>query len=88
MIKVIEEDFLKVKKDRELLEREMQMDKKMKEVMESAKEMERKVEAAMEQMKILDFDFDGECNERKQLVAEVVKIIKGKVSQSAGKGGM
>ncbi len=64
------------------------MDKKMKEVMEFAKEMERKVGAAMEEIKILDFNFDEECNERKWLVTEVVKIIKGKVSQSAGKGGM
>jgi small-conductance mechanosensitive channel len=79
-IKGMEEELRKERKNRELLEKEMEMDTKVKEVMGSEKAMERKVEAAMEQMKILDLDFGRECNERKQLVKDAVKNIKGKIS--------
>jgi hypothetical protein len=76
----MKEALRKERKNRQVLEKEMEVDKKVKEVMESEKEMEMKVEAAMEQIKILDLDFGSKCGVRKQLMENAGIIIKEKVS--------
>jgi hypothetical protein len=72
---------LKERKDREVIEKEMETENELNAKRESEKEMERKEEAAMEQMKILDLVFGKDCNEMKQLVEDSIRMIKEKVRQ-------
>ncbi len=72
---------MKERKNREVIEKEMETENELNATRESEKEMERKDEAAMEQMKILDWVFGKDCNEMKQLVEDSIRMIKEKVRQ-------
>ncbi len=74
----LEKDISKDRAERQEFEWNMEEEYGIQAAKESEKDMEQKLEGAMEQVKILNLDFGEECADRKTLIKEAVRRIKGK----------